>query len=98
MMTEALGAPAFTDLEEVLQKLGPKQIRLILWAGLLHKFPELSQKDVVGIINEYLEDHDIGELSEVVIKALAEASILGGGSDQGEVKEKAKKPAKISET
>ena len=97
-MTEALEAPAFTDLENALQKLGPKQIRMILWAGLLHKFPDLSQKDVIPIINEYMEDHDMGQLSEIVIKALTEASILGGGSDQGEAKEKTKKPVKVSET
>lgn len=86
-MVEGLNAPAFADFSKVIEELGPKQIRVILWAGLLHMLPELTPKETYPIINEYLEKHTLRDLTEVVIKGLQEASILSkelGGSDQGE--------------
>lgn len=86
-MVEGLGAPAFVDFAKVMEKLGPKQMRIIIWAGLLHMLPELTQKEVYAIIDEYLETHNLEDLSGVVIQGLQEASILGGsGADRGEVK------------
>lgn len=87
-MVEGLEAPAFVDFAAVMEKLGPKQMRIILWAGLLHMLPDLKPKDMYPIINEYLEKHTMEELTNIVVKALQEASILskGGGNDQGEVK------------
>lgn len=87
-MVEGLGAPAFVDFAAVMEKLGPKQMRIILWAGLLHMLPALTPKDMYPIINEYLEKHSMEELTNVVVQGLQEASILSksGGNDQGEVK------------
>ena len=87
-MVEGLEAPAFIDFAAVMEKLGPKQMRIILWAGLLHMLPELTPKDMFPIINEYLDKHSMEDLTTVVVKSLQEASILskGGGNDQGEVK------------
>lgn len=81
-MVEALETPAFSDFGKIVEKLGPKTLRIILWAGLLHENPGLKQADVFPIINEYLESHSMTELSEVVLNALTESSILGG--DTGE--------------
>lgn len=87
-MVEGLDAPAFVDFAAVMEKLGPKQMRIILWAGLLHMLPDLTPKDMYPIINEYLEKHTMEDLTNIVVKALQEASILSkvGGNDQGEVK------------
>jgi hypothetical protein len=88
-MVEGLEAPAFVDFAKVMEQLGPKQMRIILWAGLLHMLPELTPKDMFPIINEYLEKRTLEDLTLVVIKALQEASILskeGAGSDTGEAK------------
>lgn len=87
-MVDGLGAPAFVDFAAVMEKLGPKQMRIILWAGLTHMIPDLTPEDMFPIINEYLEKHSMEDLTNVVVKSLQEASILskGGGPDQGEVK------------
>lgn len=88
-MVEGLNAPAFVDFAKVIEELGPKQIRIILWAGLLHMIPDITPKDTFKIIDEYLENHTLKDLTEVVIRALQEASILAkdvGGTDLGEEK------------
>lgn len=86
-MVEGLNAPAFVDFAKVIETLGPKQIRVILWAGLLHMMPELTPKETFKIIDEYLEKKTLKDLTEVVVRALQEASILAkdvGGTDPGE--------------
>ena len=87
-MVEGLGTPAFAELAQAMENLGPKQMRMILWAGLLHMYPDLTPKDMFPIINEYLEKHTFEDLATVVVKALQEASILNAGNsrktDQGE--------------
>ena len=87
-MVEGLGTPAFADLAQAMENLGPRQIRIILWAGLLHMNPDLTPKDLFPIINEYLEKHTFEDLAKIVVKALQEASILNAGEsrkpDQGE--------------
>jgi len=87
-MVEGLGTPAFAELAQAMENLGPKQMRIILWAGLLHMAPELTPKDLYPIINEYLEKHTFEDLAAVVVKGLQEASILNTGNsrkpDQGE--------------
>lgn len=87
-MVDGLDAPAFVDFAKVMEKLGPKQIRIIIWAGLLHMMPDITPKDVFPIINEYLEKHSLEDLTNIVVKGLQQASILGSGleEDQGEVK------------
>lgn len=89
-MVEALEAPAFTDFADVVQKLGPKQMRIILWAGLLHMKPDMKLSDTFAIINEYIDANSMDKFAQVIITALQEASILGkgGGTDPGEVKKK----------
>ena len=88
-MVEALEAPAFTGFSKVIEELGPKHIRIIIWAGLLHMLPDLTPKETYGIINEYLETNSLRDLTDVAIRGLQEASILSkefGGNDQGEAK------------
>lgn len=86
-MVDGLEAPAFVDFAKVMEQLGPKQMRIILWAGLLHMIPDMTPKDMFPLINEYLEKHTLEDLTLVVIKALQEASILSKeGSDTGEAK------------
>lgn len=85
-MVEGLEAPAFVDFAKVMEKLGPKQMRIIIWAGLLHMLPDITPKEVFPIINEYLESHSLEDLTNIVVKGLQQASILGKdmGDDQGE--------------
>jgi hypothetical protein len=95
-MVEALEAPAFVDFDKIIKKLGPKQMRMILWAGLTHQIPDLKPSDVIPIINEFMETKTMADLSEIVIKALQEASILGTGGNAGveDPKPKVAKPLK----
>jgi hypothetical protein len=86
-MTEELGVSAFSEFSEVMKKLGPKTLRIMLWAGLLHSNPTLKPADVFPILNEYVDQFGMDALAEVIVNALTEASILGNGrNDPGEVK------------
>lgn len=94
-LTEALNAPAFVDLDRVLhpKNVGPVQIRLILWAGMIHKHPELQKDDVKKLINQFVEENGMRELSTRINKALIASGLLGDakqGADTGEVKEQLK--------
>ena len=95
-MVEALEAPAFIDFENIIKKLGPKQMRMILWAGLIHQIPGLQPAGVIPIINEFMETRSMADLTEIVIKALQEASILGSGGEAvaDTPKEKVARPLK----
>ena len=88
-LTTALNAEAFSDFENIVSKLGPKHLRIILWAGLIDKYPSLepNSKEMYRIMDEYLEDHDIANLSDVVGKALLASGIISSGQpgdDTGE--------------
>lgn len=85
-MALALNAPAFSDFDRIMAKLGPVEIRLIIWAGLLHKFPNIKKDDVSELIEEYLEEHEVPDLTELVMTALTEASVFSRKSDTGETK------------
>lgn len=89
-LTSALDAPAFTDFEKIVNQLGPKHLRMILWAGLIHKFPEMTPSDVIPLIDEYLETKDISDLSKLVGEALTASGIIKEGADKGEVLVKVK--------
>lgn len=92
-LTEALNAPAFVDLDRVLnpKNVGPVQIKLMLWAGLIHRHPELKKEDVPKLIDKFLETNGMIELSARINKALIASGLLGEvgkpGADTGEVKE-----------
>jgi hypothetical protein len=81
-MVEALETPAFSDFGKIVSRMGPKTMRVMIWAGLLHDNPGLRQEDVKKIINEYMETHSLEDLTEVLMSALNESSLLGG--DKGE--------------
>lgn len=86
-MAVALGTPSFADFDKIMTRLGPVEIRTIVWAGLLHKYPKITSSEVAGIIDEYLDEHDIQELTEIVMNALTEASVFGNKkADKGETK------------
>lgn len=95
-LTSALNAEAFEDFEKIVNKIGPKHIRIILWAGLIHKDPDISTNEVYNLIDTYLENHTMSDLSELIGKALAISGILGG-SDPGEEKTVATKKLKPPE-
>lgn len=93
-MTEALGTPAFSQFDQAINinNIGPVQLRIIIWAGLLPKYPELKQEDVSDLIDQYREKHGVSELYILVGNLLIEAGLLGKkGSDKGEVKTKQSK-------
>jgi hypothetical protein len=84
-MAHALNAPAFSQFDKIMANLGPYEIRMILWAGLLHKNPNLKKEDVGELIDEYMETHSMEELTEVIMTALTEGSVFGGKkADTGE--------------
>jgi len=91
-LTDALDTPAFSDFDRIISEIGPKHLRKILWAGLLHKFPNLTDQDMFQIMDGYLEGHSIAELSDVVGKALLASGIISApqdyqGDDTGEVQD-----------
>jgi hypothetical protein len=90
----ALGAPAFSDFDKIMAKLGPTEIRIIIWAGILHKFPNIKKEQVSDIIDEYMETSDINTLTDLVMTALTEASVFGRKSDKGETAGSKSKPSK----
>jgi len=75
-MMEALEAPSFSDFDKGFSKLGPRSVRMMVWAGLLHKFPLLKKEEVAGIITSYLENNSLESLTAVLNKALLEGNIL----------------------
>jgi hypothetical protein len=85
-MTSALGASSFSDFDKIMTKLGPVEIRLIIWAGLQHKFPNIKKENVSDLIDEFMElnDNDMQALTELVMTALTEASVFSGRTDKGE--------------
>ena len=94
-MTIALDTPAFTDIDRIISKgnFGPVSVRLILWAGLLHKHPDLKKEEVSKLIDAYLENHTLKDLSLTISKALIASGLLGTestGADTGEVPEQSK--------
>ena len=104
-LSTALDAPAFADFDKIINELGPKQLRVILWAGLLHKYPDLKSdsQEMFGIMDNYLDTHDMESLGNVVGNALMASGILGdSGEDKGEVAGKVgtqitpKNPRKLS--
>lgn len=87
----ALGIESFLDFDMVLRKLGPKQLRLMLWAGLLHKFPDIQPSEVGAIISEFMQEKPLAELTTIISKGLEEAGFISTGkSDKGETKPPAK--------
>jgi hypothetical protein len=86
-MCEALGAETFGDFDLALGKLGPKTLRLILWAGFLHKFPNLKKEEVSGIIDQFGESNSKADMFPIVMNALKEAGLIADrGNDTGEAK------------
>lgn len=99
-LTTALDAEAFSDFENIVSKLGPKHLRIIVWAGLIDKYPSLqaNSKEMYTIMDDYLEGHDIAALSDIVGKALLASGIIssGQGDDMGEETTTTPKPQRRS--
>lgn len=94
-LTIALDAPAFMDIDRVInpKNLGPVQIKLMLWAGLIHKYPDLQKEKVPELIDIFLETHCMKDLSLVISNALMASGLLGSngtGADTGEVSKQLK--------
>lgn len=66
-----------------MSRLGPVEMKILVWAGLLHKYPKLKQEEASDIIDEYMEDHTIEDLSNIVMDAIQNASVFGR-PDKGE--------------
>lgn len=90
---EELNIETFTQFNNALNMMGPKKLRIMLWAGLLHKFPDLKPEEVSKIIDEYKENNPVGGIPEAVLKGLREAQIIGEikGVDTGESPTKPRK-------
>jgi hypothetical protein len=104
-LTTELDAPAFSDFDKIIQELGPKHLKVILWAGLIHKFPTLKPEsnEMYDIMDEYLDGHTISELSEIVGQALIASGIISTenaeGATEGNVeKVQEPKPRKLSKS
>jgi hypothetical protein len=93
-MVEALGIQSFSEFDRVIniRNIGPVQFRIILWAGLLYKYPEIKQEEVSDIIDKYRDSHGVTELYTLVGKLLIEAGLITPiekikrGNDTGEEK------------
>lgn len=84
---EALNIESFMDFDIVLRRLGPKQLRLMLWAGLIHKFPEMQPSEVGTIISEFMQENPLSEVTSIISKGLEEAGFISTrGLDKGETK------------
>jgi hypothetical protein len=84
---ESLGIESFADFDIILRKLGPKQIRLMLWAGLLHKFPNLQPSEVGSIISDFMQEKQLPEITVLISNGLVEAGFISmQGADKGETK------------
>lgn len=87
-LAEALNAHSFADFDNVLNsaRVGFKEIRIVIWAGLLHKYPDMKKEDVAELINIYMENHVMSELSGLVGNALSDSEMFKKkGVDTGEV-------------
>lgn len=84
-LTTELNAPAFSDFDKIIQELGPKHLKVILWAGLLHKFPTLKPEsnEMYELMDEYLDGHSIADLSEIVGQALIASGIISTENVEG---------------
>jgi hypothetical protein len=74
-LEEKLGTP-IADLADII--VSAKTIRTLLWAGLIHADPEVTEHDVGGWIGG--DGLPIGKAMEVVGEALADA--FGGAEDR----------------
>lgn len=59
-----------------MAQLGPDEMTSLVWAGLLHKFPNMTLDEVSDIIDDYLEEHTMEDLLEVVMSTIKESSIF----------------------
>jgi hypothetical protein len=92
-LSTALDAPAFADFDKILNELGPAHLRIILWAGLLHKYPTMgvNSPEMFQVMDDYLEDHSLEDLGNVVGQALMASGIIGQQeADKGEEVQKPK--------
>jgi len=91
-LCEVLGVDTFAEFDEVLRKPGPRHIRVMLWAGLLHIRPELKPEYTGNIITEFLEDgNNLSGVSIAISNGLKEGGFIGDrGNDPGEVQQKPK--------
>jgi len=88
---EALNIESFMDFDIVLRRLGPKQLRLMLWAGLLYKFPTLQPSEVGAIISEFMQENPLSDVTAIISKGLEEAGFISTKvADKGEMKPNAK--------
>ena len=91
-MAKALNTPAFTDFDRIIAEMGPEHLRKIVWAGLIHKYPNLTADATCELIDEFLDEHDVTELSDIVGQAMIASGIItppsqpGEGGDMGESK------------
>lgn len=98
-LSTALNAPSFSDFDKIINELGPRHLRVILWAGLLHKYPSLGvdSREMFTIMDGYLEEHSLEDLGNIVGQALMASGVIAQqGEDKGEDTEVKQKPLKQS--
>jgi len=84
-LCEALGVESFADFDIVLRRLGPKQLRILLWAGFLHKFPDMQPGEVGKIMSEFMDGKSIADITTPISEGLKAAGFIAErGNDPGE--------------
>jgi hypothetical protein len=56
------------------------QVRSLVYAGMLHKDDQMTVKQAGTIVEEYLKDHDLADLMEIIASAIMESSLFSGGA------------------
>jgi hypothetical protein len=57
------------------------QVRSLVYAGMLHKDDHMTLKQAGMIVEEYLKDHDLADLMEIIAGAIMESSLFSGGTN-----------------
>jgi hypothetical protein len=100
LLTDTLGLETLTDFANffVSNRFGLKHIRIMVWAGLQREGAPYDLKDVGKLIDEYLDEHDMGELAETVINAINRSWGEDKGEEKGETPKKTPRLSKNSST
>jgi hypothetical protein len=98
MLCDELGLVSLEDIvsfysQENIKKIGLKQLRIMVWAGLYRPDKPLKKDEVGQIISTYLKGKTLGDLIELLVTAQVSSGILGepNGETKGEAEGDLKK-------
>jgi hypothetical protein len=84
----------YGDIDKALKELGKgsiKAIKAILWCGLLHEDPKLSQTEVGRLVTFDRVDYVLNKLDEAMKEAMPEDKVKVKA--EGEIEENPQKPS-----